>query len=787
MTSSPHRLPATTTRLVGRRRELAEVRRLLGEARLVTLTGVGGIGKTRLALEVADQVRRAFPDGIRFVDLATVSDGEQVPEAVATACGVAERSTRPPLAQLADHLDGRRILVVLDNCEHLLDAVGALVDGLLRHTAAARVLATSRHVLGVPGEYLVPVAPLAVPDPAVVASAAAIREIEAVTLLIDRVTAVAPEFAVTDANAADVATLCRQLDGLPLAIELAASRLRTLSAEQVVHRMTRRFALLTGGSRTAQPRQQTLQSLVDWSYSLCEPAERLLWARLSVFAGSFDLAAVEGVCADAELPAESMVELLDRLVAQSLVAIEPGGQQVRFRLLETIRQYGRERLTEHGQVVALQRRHRDHYLALAERTAERWYGPDQAEALGRQRADHANLQAALETALADPADPAPALRLVVALRYHWCTDGYLTDGRRWLERVLHFAAPDDALRAEVQWVAAWVSLLQGDLPVADRHLADCRALAERTGDRRIAGFATSFQGTAALFRGDLELAADRLAEAVRDLDERGETDGQLWALFQLAITLSHQGHHDRAEATCRRSLEISAARGEQMCRSYTLWVLGFNTWRRGSPEEATQLVVEGLTIQRRFRDPVGVALMIEVLAWIAASEGALPLATSRLAAARAVWASIGTTIEAFGPPLVRHHDACVARLATGPTSRPDRTYAGRTVAVREIIDGVLAAVPAHGPGRRSEPQDLPVEVEPDHAEWSSGSGPDLCALTTREREVAELLAQGQTNRAIAASLVISPRTVDGHVERILAKLGFTSRTQVAAWLVTRRA
>jgi non-specific serine/threonine protein kinase len=748
---------------------------------------VGGVGKTRLVLEAAERMRGAFPDGVRFVDFATVTDSTLVPQVVLTALGVSEHSTRPSLAQLVDHLSGRQALIVLDNCEHVVNEVAPLVDGLLRRARDVRVLATSRHVLGVPGERLFALRPLAVPDPAEALQAAMIGEYDAVRLLLDRVEALEPRFALTDANAADVAQLCVQLDGLPLAIELAAIRLRTLTPEQVVRRLARRFALLTGESLIAPPRQQTLRSLVDWSFALCSPGERLLWTRLSVFAGSFDLAAAEGVCADGELPSESIADLLDRMVAQSIVVVEHGGANIRFRLLETIRQYGRERLAEHGQVAAVQRRHRDHYLAVAEQAAQRWCGPTQAADLARLRADYGNLRAAIETALAETGADAPqsALRLVVALRYLWCADGFLADGRRWLDEALALPGPEDALRAQALWVAAWTCLLQGDEQAAVDRLAACEQLGERISDWRSVAYAASLRGTAALFRGELDESARLLETAVDLFDREGGVDGLLWGLFQLAITLSHLGHHDRAAAIYRRSLRISTECGEQLCRSYTLWVWGFDMWRRGDSAGATCSVSQGLEIQRSFHDPLGAALMIELLAWIAADEGQVSVAASRLAAARLLWASIGTSIGAFGPPLRAHHDVCVARVDRDPGSGPESSPASsRAMPLGEILRQVLDGVPA---GEGESVADRPA-ARPAPAEMpSTPPGPDISMLTNRELTVADLVADGLTNRAIAAALVISPRTVDGHMERILAKLGFTSRAQVAAWLAAHRA
>lgn len=417
-------LPTAYTTFVGRRRDIAEIRRRLADVRLLTLTGVGGVGKTRLALEVAAAARKGFADGVWLVDLAPVQDPATVAEVTATALGMPDLSARPAVEQLAAYLAERQCLILLDNCEHLVDACAALADALLSAAPGLRVLATSRQTLDLAGEHVFTVAPLSVPD-------------EAVELLRDRAAAHRPEFDVTDANRAAVTRLCTRLDGLPLAIELAAARLRTLTVDQVTDRLEDRFALLTGGSRAARPRQRTLRALIDWSYELCTPAERLLWNRLSVFAGGFGLDAAEGVCADA---ADAMVEgisradvldLLDRLVAQSVVLITEREGQPRYWLLETIRQYGAEKLAESGEGDRVRVLHRDFHRGLAERIADGWYGPGQEEGLARLRAEHGNLRIALEQS-----DPSP----------RW----------RWPPRCASTGAPTaSSARADGGWSVPW--------------------------------------------------------------------------------------------------------------------------------------------------------------------------------------------------------------------------------------------------------------------------------------------------------------------------------------------
>jgi non-specific serine/threonine protein kinase len=425
-------LPVDMTSFVGRRHEVAEVKRLLTASRLVTLTGVGGVGKTRLALRVANEVQRAFPDGVWLVELAALGDPGLVAQTVASALDIRDLSTRRPVTVLTDHLADTQLLLVLDNCEHLLDACAAVADALLRACPGLRILTTSRQALSIAGEHIFTVPPLSVPDANVPSPAEALAHYEAVTLLIERAAAIAPGFSVTQENHVAVARLCAQLDGIPLAIELAAARLRSLSVDQVAERLESRYRLLTGGSRAAPPRHQTLRALIDWSYELCSEQEKRLWARMSVFAGGFDLMAAESICAGEELNADAILEVVDHLVAKSVLFSEMQDGRVRYRLLETIRQYGRERLTESGQEAGLRLRHRDFYLRLAQQSVSEWCGPGQEAWLARLRIEHDNLRAALDFCMTDPAETQAGLDLASALRFHWiAAASSVRDGAGW--------------------------------------------------------------------------------------------------------------------------------------------------------------------------------------------------------------------------------------------------------------------------------------------------------------------------------------------------------------------
>ncbi|WP_330255853.1 LuxR C-terminal-related transcriptional regulator [Nocardia sp. NBC_00565] len=751
-------LPFAVTSFVGRQREIREVRELLATARLVTLTGVGGVGKTRLASEAAAASGRSFPDGAWLVDLSGINDADLVAQAVLTSLAIVDVSNRTVEEQLIEHLADMQTLVVLDNCEHLVDVCGELCCLLLRSCAGLRILATSRELLGVAGEHVYTVPPLSMPNPHDPVRLEVLAAYDAPTMLVERARAVRPGLTLTERDVDVVVQVCERLDGIPLAIELAASRLRSLSLPAVLDRLEDRFALLAGGMRAAAPRQRTLRALIDWSYELCQPAERLLWARLSVFAGGFTLAAAEGVCAGPDLPRERILDLIDHLVAQSILALAPTGGPPRYRMLETIREYGWHRLTERDETDALRKRHCDHYLAHAERIAEEWNGPGQAAGLAELRAERDNLQAALDWATSTPTGSREALALVTALRYHWCADGFLGEGRRWIDKALRVAGQTCPERIAALWVAGWVRLLQGDLEAATAALDECATGAAAVGDRHALGWVCCLRGTAELFPGHLASATAAFEQAVEDYSD--DEDVVRMTLFQLAMTQVHAGD-SRAGATARRGIELADQRGERWTKSCSLWALGYDQYVRGECDKAAESTRAALEIQREFNDHVGAALMMESLAWIAAAGGEYRQAARLLGAVGSVWRRIGTSIAAFGPHLGAQHSACEHTLTRSLPQAVQRAERTRGAA----LDHTQAIMYALDPSQTAQEPDEQGDI----------------MLTARERQVAELVAQGLSNRQIAQRLVVSPRTVDRHLENILCKLGYSSRAQIAAW------
>jgi predicted ATPase/DNA-binding CsgD family transcriptional regulator len=769
-------LPAPTTAFVGRRRQLDEVRQVLSSARLVTLTGVGGVGKTRLAVQLAAEVRRAFPDGAWLIDLAPLDDPALVTQTAATTIGIRDQSARWPVAVLSDHLADKHLLLVLDNCEHLLDACAVLADSLLMAAANLRILATSRQPLGLPSEHTVVVAPLAVPDPGGDLSVGTLANYDSVNLFVNRANGVLPGFRLTEGNAGAVAALCTRLDGVPLAIELAVARLRALSPQQVLDRLDERFRLLTGGSRTAMPRQQTLRALVDWSYGLCSREERELWGRMSVFAGSFDLQAAENVCADGVLPHNLVLDLIAGLVEKSVLLREERQSGVRYRLLETIRQYGRDRLVEHGDDIRLRGRHRDHYLALAERANADWFGQDGPAWLERMRVEHPNVRAALDFCLSQaaeshaagsgPAEADAGLRLAAVLWFGWRGMGLLSEGRRWLDRLLAAGTEPTVTRARALWVNGSLAVLQGDVPAAKPMLAESASLAGRLGDPSAQAYAAVFLGQVAVAEGDTAAAAELLERGLAAHRATDDHFGAALALVRLSLTESARGDAERARQFAVDYIELCEATGASWLAAFGHFALAVELWRRGDQVGAVDEARTTVQAHWADEDSIGVAEGVEVLAWAAAANGQPDRAARLLGALDRIWRTVGAPL--FGlRHLVPYREECAARSRRllGDRGFEAATAQGAGLALDELVAYALeepAAPAAAGAGRPA-------------------------ALTRREREVAELVARGLSNKEIASSLVIAQRTAETHVEHVLTKLGFTSRAQIASWVTAGKA
>ncbi|MFE0734173.1 ATP-binding protein [Streptomyces sp. NPDC058855] len=650
-------LPAELNRFVGRAAERSALEALLEESRLVTVVGVGGVGKSRLALRVAAATQKRYGDGVRLAELAPLRDPELVAHALVEALGLTDHTPRAPREVLAEHLAGSRLLLVVDGFEHLVESCAPLLRELLGHAPGLTVLATGRRALRVAGEAVFTLAPM--------------DEADAVALLAERAAeagAPAPGPAVrtgppavpgprpdpAGSGAADrwavdpgVRELCRRLDGIPLALELAASRLPLLSVDQMLHRLDDRFRLLTDGGRGVLPRHQTLRTAIGWSHELCTPEERLLWARLSVFAGPFDLEAVEYVCGGPELPQDRILDLLGGLLAQSLVAREDTPAGPGYRMLDTVAAYGAEWLAALGDTERMRRRHRDWYMGLATWCELEWFSPRQAEVAARTDAALPNLRAALDLCLEQPEDAHLAQHLAGTLWFAWVGCGRLSEGRHWLERALALESGYEDARLKALWVLGYVSVLQGDGTAAVAALHSCRERAREAGNLLAEAYATHRMGCLALLSDDMARAEELIGRALETYRELGELNSNvLMGRVEVAMARAFQGDLEGAAAICREVREVCEERGERWTRAYALYVLAFSAWTRGELAEARELLRECVTINHAFHDLVGLVLGIELLALVTVGEGDPAEAAVLQGSAVPVWDTVG--IRLFG-------------------------------------------------------------------------------------------------------------------------------------------
>jgi predicted ATPase/class 3 adenylate cyclase len=611
-------LPFQSTSFVGRERDTHEVKSLLGAARLVSLTGSGGAGKTRLSLQVGADCIDNFADGVWFVDLAPLTDALLVPQTVATVLGIKEQPGVAITDTVAQGLKSKELLLLLDNCEHLVEPTAQLCQSLLAACANVRILATSRELLRVPGESAYRVPSLATPDPKASSSVEALTQYAAVQLFIDRALAVKSSFQVNNANAPAVASICHHLDGIPLAIELAAARVRSMAVEEVNQRLDQRFRLLTGGARTSLPRQQTLRSLIDWSYDLLNHDEKALLCRVSVFSGGCTLEAAENVCVGEDVDEDAVLDLLTSLVDKSLVIAEERNGASRYRLLETVRRYAADRLLEAGEGSPWRDRHLAYMLALAEE-AEPWLtGSDQQSWLDRLETEHDNLRSALAWSSTGGGDGRAGLRLAVALWRFWYLRGYFGEGRGWLAGLLA-AAPGEqmpAARANALGAAGTLALNQGDYAAARASFDESLAIQRVLGDRP--GVATSLinLGYVASDQGDFRAAQALYEESLAIRRELGDQRGIAWAMRNLGRLAQKQGDSSAARAMCEQSLAIDRDLGNRWEIAISTCILGYVTGDQGDYKAARALHEEALRIHWELGNQWIIAEALEALAGV---------------------------------------------------------------------------------------------------------------------------------------------------------------------------
>jgi non-specific serine/threonine protein kinase len=659
-------LPLALTSFVGWTQEIAEVSRLLARTRLLTLTGAGGCGKTRLALAVAEAQLAAYPDGVWLVELASLTDAALVPQAVATTLGVREEPQHSLTATLLEALHSRDMLLLLDNCEHLIDACAQLATTLLGACPQLHILATSREALGIAGETTCPVPSLALPDIQQSPRLEELVQVEAVRLFVERALATLPTFTLVEANAATVAHLCRRLDGIPLAIELAAARIKLLSVEQLAERLDDCMRLLTSGSRTALPRQQTLRAAIDWSYNLLTEAEWALFRRLAVFAGGWTLEAAEAVCSEGDIAEDVVLELLAHLVDKSLVVVETQhGGAVRYRLLEPMRQYAQEKLREAEDANTIRQQHAGFFLVLAETAEPELRGAQQIAWLERLEAEHDNLRVILGWTLEQKAAEINA-RLSGALWRFWYTRSYLSEGRRWLDAALTLLdgslrlscggseLPDQAhyqqrrlmmaVRAKVLGGAGGLAWGQGAYTDAETYYQEGLALARELGDQAEIARLLNGLGVVAMYQADYRHAERFCAESLALFRALEDTWGIATTLSNAGAIAQLQNDYPQAQDLYTESLRLRRQLQDRLGMSIALVNLGEVALRQGDYARAREVYREGLALCGELGAKAAVAYYLEGLATIAGAQ-------SQLVHAARLYGAAAMLRKAIGAPL----------------------------------------------------------------------------------------------------------------------------------------
>lgn len=764
-----HNLPAPLSSFIGRKKEIAEVIERVAGNRLVTLTGAGGSGKTRLAIEAAKGVVEDFEDGLYWIELAALTDGELVPQTVATALGISEAQHQEVTKRLVGFLEDKEFLLLIDNCEHLIDACAQLAENLLQSCPDLKILTTSREPLGITGESVYVVPPLTLPDPrpwthpkSAKASLGDYQQSEAVRLFVERAAAASPDFQLTMENGPWVAEICRHLDGMPLAIELAAARVRSLAVRQIAERLDDRFKLLTLGSRTSPARQQTLLATLDWSYGLLSVEEQTVLRRLSVFAGGWTLEAAEAVCSGEEVQSLEVLDFLTSLMDRSFVTTMSSSGENRYVMLETVREYAKQRLAKSGEQSKIHQNHAQTFLQIAQgkvKSGSWLFWPQDVNSVNQLEVEHDNFRAALSWSVNN--DPETAVQLAAKLAQFWQQRGYLREGLKWFEEILLSGGElSEAARAESLFNAGYLRLYAGEIEHAETRLQEAEGLYRKLDDQMGIGWQLVWLAWAKVAKGNYVDAITLGQKAAVLLEEQGDTLGVAVALAPIGEAEYLRGDYVEAEKTIEKSLALVQEKGILFTVGRRLSRLSQITRAQGNAARATQLAKEGLTKSVTSGDYSGATMALGAMAAIAEGEGETRRAATLLGSVAGLREIYGAAFWFFDQ-LEYDHSYEEIRSQMDPVAFKAAMEKGRGFSLDQAVHFALSG-----------------EAQPEAQQ-------DIGGLTAREREVAALIAQGKSNREIAEAMTIQEKTVETYVTRILDKLGLDSRVQVALWAVEK--
>lgn len=777
---SPSPLPLSLTSFIGRKREIARIKKLLRQTRLLTLVGTGGSGKSRLALRVTSELdaARKFQDGVRWAELASLASPEFLLQAILHTLGLSEAQNEPLRETLVSYLRAKQLLLVLDNCEHLNTACAELANVLLAECPGIKILATSRERLGIGAEQLYPVPLLSLPDAEAASSPAQIIHADAIRLFVTRAQSIKPEFSLTTHNSAGVKAVCERLEGIPLAIELAAINVRVLTVEEIAARLEDRFTLLATSSRAPLPRHQTLRAMMDWSYELLAESERIFFQRLAIFAGGWTLEAAEAICSGNGIQAGEVFDLLARLVDKSLVTVREYEGTARYHYLDTIRAYAYGKLQSSAEAGALRERHFGFFAGLARQTdtarifslATPWFR--------RYSLENDNFRAALAWSL-DELYGDKAVQLAGSLIWFWSVQSNWSEGLEWWSRALALGNNAPATRWGYSLLSVWgYALLSA--PYLNQH------------------------------HGDYQQAIAFAEQSVALHRELGDPLHLADALGALGTSLSFQGEAERASPILEECLQLYRELGNELAVSECLNLLADVQQRRGDPQGSIPLLEESLSIARRRQDEHGIQRALGVLAGAYRMLGDFARATLLYKQAMVIrvktnntfmypwsfefYAILATSQNEFERAARLWGAAYALREATGwrlPRSyhhyynyeRTTRERLGTETFARLFTEG--GATPVQEMLEYGMAAPIPAQSDSGKLSHPVNSKPNFGGLTAREYEIVELVAEGKSNREIAEALIISERTVETHVGNILSKLGFSSRAQIRKWAIEK--